>query len=179
MPERYIAFDVETPNFRNDRISAIGITVVEHGCITDSFYSLVNPEVHFDRFNIQLTGITPQMVEDAPTFAELWQNIEPLMASGTLVAHNAPFDMGVLCKCLRAYGLSWKPYALYACTCAMGRKCHPDFPNHKLNTMCELLGFDLSHHRADSDALACASLLLHYIEQGLSPKDYIRTYCFS
>ena len=42
MSQRYIVFDVETPNFRNDRISAIGITVAEDGAIIDHFYSLVN-----------------------------------------------------------------------------------------------------------------------------------------
>lgn len=57
---RYIVFDVETPNARNDRISAIGITVVEDRAITDSYYTLVNPETAFDPFNIRLTGITPE-----------------------------------------------------------------------------------------------------------------------
>ena len=45
---RYIAFDVETPNYANDRISAIGITVVENGAVVDDFYSLVNTEIHFE-----------------------------------------------------------------------------------------------------------------------------------
>ena len=44
MTDRFIVFDTETPNHRNDRMSAIGITVVEHGQITEEFYSLVNPE---------------------------------------------------------------------------------------------------------------------------------------
>ena len=45
---RYIAFDVETPNYANDRISAIGITIVENGAAVDDFYSLVNTEIHFE-----------------------------------------------------------------------------------------------------------------------------------
>ena len=53
--DRYIAFDVETPNAANDRMSAIGITVIDAGSITDEFYSLVDPETHLDRFNIALT----------------------------------------------------------------------------------------------------------------------------
>ena len=67
MPERYIAFDVETPNYANDRMSAIGITVVENDTIVDEFATLVNPESHFDYFNIQLTGITPEMAAEAAT----------------------------------------------------------------------------------------------------------------
>ena len=53
----FVAFDVETPNRVSNRMSAIGITVIEDSAITESFYSLVNPETHFDYFNIRLTGI--------------------------------------------------------------------------------------------------------------------------
>ena len=60
--DRYIAFDVETPNAANDRMSAIGITVIDANSITDEFYTLVDPETHFDRFNIALTGISPRSV---------------------------------------------------------------------------------------------------------------------
>ena len=52
---RFIVFDVETPNRYNNRMSAIGVTVVEDGAITDSFFSFVDPETRFDYFNTQLT----------------------------------------------------------------------------------------------------------------------------
>ena len=45
---RFIVFDVETPNRLNHRMSAIGITVIDSGAITENFYSLVDPETHFD-----------------------------------------------------------------------------------------------------------------------------------
>ena len=54
--DRYIVFDVETPNHANSRMSAIGISVIENGCVTDSFFSYVNPEQPFDSFNIELTN---------------------------------------------------------------------------------------------------------------------------
>ena len=54
----YVVFDVETPNAKSDRMSAIGITLIENGAVTGSFYSLVNPETHFDPFNTRLTGIS-------------------------------------------------------------------------------------------------------------------------
>ena len=47
---RFIVFDVETPNYQNNRMSAIGITVIENGEIVDDYYSLVDPETHFDYF---------------------------------------------------------------------------------------------------------------------------------
>ena len=67
---KYIVFDVETPNRYNNRMSAIGITVIENEKITESFFSYVNPETYFDEFNTQLTGIYENKVSDAPTFPE-------------------------------------------------------------------------------------------------------------
>lgn len=176
MNNRYIAFDVETPNAANDRMSAIGITVIEDNKITEDIYFLVNPDTDFDYFNISLTGITPEMVEDKPSFPELWKQIEPIMNSGLLIAHNAPFDMSVLAKCLNYYGIDWHPYTCYACTCAMGRACYPNTPNHRLNTLCDNLGISLSHHNAGSDSHACAELLIDYISKGINPDKYIRNY---
>ncbi|MEA4889742.1 MAG: 3'-5' exonuclease [Clostridiaceae bacterium] len=176
MNSRYIAFDVETPNYTNDRISAIGITVIENNRVVDNFFSLVNPESHFDPFNIQLTGITPRMVADQPTFPELWEKIEPFMNSGLLVAHNAPFDMRVLAQCLNDYRIEWQPFTYYACTCMMGRVCYPDLENHKLNTLCDYLRLDLDHHDACSDSRACAELLLDYMRHGLKPDRFLRRY---
>ena len=166
MQSRYIVFDTETPNSRNDRMSAIGISVVEDGVITREFATLVNPETHFDPFNIQLTGITPEAVETAPTFPALWQELAPLFDSGMLVAHNAPFDMGVLAKCLSAYGIHWHSWARYVCTVRFARTALPGMPNYKLNTLCSQLAIPLDHHQAGSDAHAAAELLLRCLQKG-------------
>lgn len=175
--ERYIVFDVETPNSANDRISSIGVVVVEGQSVVQEYYTLVNSETHFDAFNISLTGISPEDVADKPTFAEAWVELAPIFSSGMLIAHNAPFDMNVLAKCLNAYQIEWQPYAYYACTCQMGKKCFPNAQNHKLNTLCALLHISLEqHHCALDDAKACADLLIHYLEQGCDPTDYVRRY---
>lgn len=172
---RYIAFDVETPNRFNSRMSAIGIAVVEGGRIADSFYSLVDPEQPFDWFNTQLTGIDSEAVAGAPTFGALWPRIEPLMSSGVLVAHNAPFDMGVLKKCLQGYGIEWRPQVPGLCTVRMGRRLLPGV-SHGLHDLCAYYGIDLRHHRADSDSRACAEILIRYMESGAEPDKFIRTY---
>ena len=134
---RYTVFDVETPNSANNRMSAIGIVVLEDAQIVDRFYSLVQPDTHFDPFNMELTGITPEMVASAPNFARLWPQIRPFMEDAVLVAHNAQFDMAVLSKCLRAYEIEWKPMAEYICTCKMSGQCLPNLANHRLNTLCD------------------------------------------
>ena len=172
---RYIAFDVETPNHFNNRMSAIGITVIDDGQITESFYSLVDPEQPFDWFNTQLTGISEESVSEAPAFPALWTVIEPMMDSGILVAHSASFDMGVLRRCLCGYEIEWKPNVKGICTVLMGRRLLPD-RSHKLNDMCSYYGIQLDHHHADSDSRACAEILLRYMEDGASPGKFIRTY---
>ena len=92
------------------------------------------------------------------------------------MAHNAQFDMSVLGKCLKAYGISWEKNVDYACTCTMGKKLMPDFPNHKLDTMCYILNFDLDHHNAESDARAAALIMCEYLKMNIDVNDYIRQY---
>ena len=174
---RFIAFDVETPNSLNNRMSAIGITVIENDAIIDEFYSLVNPETCFDAFNVQLTGISEKMVRNAPTFSELWSAIEPMMSGGLLVAHNAVFDLSVLKTCLRDYGIEWKPYVRYVCTVQTGRRVLPGM-SHRLNVLCDYYGINLNHHYAASDSHACAEILLRYIEDGADIRQHIKTYSF-
>ena len=174
--KRYIAFDVETPNHLNDRMSAIGITIIEEGEIADEYYTLVNPDTYFDSFNVELTGITPESVMTAPNFRALWDEIEPVFSSGVLIAHNAPFDMSVLAKCLRDYNIEWKNYTAYACTCQMGRRLLHNLPNHRLNTISEYLGIELDHHNAGSDSRACAEILRYYMSLGVDISKFERIY---
>lgn len=174
MTDRFIIFDTETPNWLNNRMSAIGISVVEHGEIVEEFYSLVNPETDFDAFNIRLTGISPELVQGQPTFPQLWEQIRPIFESGMLVAHNAPFDMGVLAKCLDAYSIHWRPWARYVCTVKFARAALPGMPNYKLNTLCQCLSIPLNHHNAGSDARAAAELLIRCMQNGDVTK-HIRT----
>ena len=156
---KYIVFDVETPNRYNNRMSAIGISIVENGKIVKSFFSYVDPEQSFDWFNTKLTGIDARTVAGAPTFPELWKKIEPILSSGVLVAHNASFDMGVLKKCLKDYNIRVLPEI-----------------SHKLNNVCDHYGICLDHHRADSDSTAAAKILLQYMEKGTVITDFVKEY---
>lgn len=173
---RYVAFDVETPNASNNRMSSIGIAVIEDGELISAFGSLIDPEVHFDPFNTWLTGISADSVREAPNFAQLWPEIGPLLSSGVLVAHNATFDLRVLASCLEVYGIEMPRYLRYACTVQMGRRCYPELKNHKLDTLCRYRGIELDHHKAESDSLACARLLLDYEKNGLDPERFLRVY---
>ncbi|WP_297957922.1 3'-5' exonuclease [uncultured Ruminococcus sp.] len=173
----YIAFDVETPNRANNRMSAIGISAIKDNRIVANYYSLVNPDTHFDYFNTRLTGIDANKVRNAPNFAELWKEIEPIMSKGILVAHNAVFDMSVLRQCLNYYGIAWKPSADYLCTVQIGRRVLPNM-KHNLDVMCDYYGIALDHHQADSDSRACAEILLRYMDSGVDVNSFVKKYRF-
>lgn len=176
MSDLFVAFDVETPNSFNSRMSSIGITIIEDGRIVDGFSSLVNPECSFDWFNVQLTGITPEMAEGAPCFSDLWPQMKPYFEKGLLLAHNAPFDMCVLARCLNGYGIHWRDTADYACTVRMSKYCFPELPNHKLDTLSSHFLINLDHHRADSDSRACAEIMLRCMERNVPLDRFRRTY---
>ena len=123
--------------------------------------------------------LSPEQVRGQPDFSALWQLLEPMLAGRILVAHNAPFDLRVLASCLHDYHIDWQPEAAYLCTCQMGKRAYPYLPNHKLNTLCDHLQLSLDHHKAGSDSRACALLLLNYLEKGLQPEAFLRTYRFA
>lgn len=79
------------------------------------------------------------------------------------MAHNAPFDLSVLRKCLAAYHIPAQDL-WYLCTFQASKHLLPQLPNHKLDTLCNFLGIGLQHHNAASDASACAQLLLRMLQ---------------
>ena len=164
------------PNRFGDRISAIGISVIENRRIVRRYYSLVNPECRFDPYAAELTGINAALVADKPTFPEIWDDIRDLLTNRILVAHSAQGDLHVLSNCLSSYGIEWTPTVKCLCTLTMGNLCYPDLENHRLDTMCEALGISLDHHNAGSDSDGAAMLLINYLEQGMDPAEHIKIY---
>ena len=181
LPDDYVVLDLETTgvSWYRDTIIEFGAVKVVDRKPVDTYQQLVNPMRNLNPFITQLTGITPEQVRGQPDFPALWQLLEPMLAGRILVAHNAPFDLRVLASCLHDYRIDWKPEAAYLCTCQMGRKAYPYLPNHKLNTLCDHLRLDLDHHNAGSDSRACALLLLDYLQKGLRPEPFLRTYRFA
>lgn len=104
-------------------------------------------------------GIRMKDVSGAPTFAELWPSMAAYIGDNLLVAHNAPFDRGVLAACLAHYGI---PAAVprFECSVVASRRAWPSLENHRLDTVSRFLGINLNHHEALSDARACALIFL-------------------
>lgn len=173
-PDTYIAFDIETPNKNNDRISYAGILLVCNGEIIKNYSTLINPETRFDHFNTALTGIDASAVCHAPTFKEYWASIEDLFKKYVIIAHNANFDLSVLSKTLLHYGLKVPPIK-YVCTYNESRNKFPQLGKYSLKSMAEYFDIPLeNHHDAISDAQVCSSIFEAIKSQNymFAPKEF-------
>ena len=154
-PDSYIVFDVETPNRSNDRICQIGVIVVRNGVIVDNFSSIINPETYFDQINITITGIDSDSVLNCPTFPEYWSKISKLFISHTVVAHNATFDLNVLCKTLVHYHID-VPNMSYLCTLEISKNNLSFLKQHSLTALAAHYKIPYpNQHNALSDAMVC------------------------
>ena len=162
----FIAMDFETANYQKHSACSLALVMVQDSKIVGEYYTLIQPETEFFWKNIQIHGIRPEDVQEAPKFPDVWKQIQQYYQLNSLiVAHNAGFDTGVLAGCLDYYGLS-QPNYLSLCTVRTSRKLYPEFTNHKLNTVCEQLQIPLlNHHDALEDSRACAQILLRQEEE--------------
>ncbi|MEJ8306411.1 exonuclease domain-containing protein [Saccharibacillus sacchari] len=162
----FVAIDFETANSKRASVCAVGLVEVRGGRIVDEYYTLVNPHDDFDYFCIAVHGITPDQVEDAPSFADIWPEMRSRIEGRVLVAHNASFDMSVLRRSTEEYGLEL-PHIQYMCSFLLSRKIWPAMPNHKLNTVASQLGLSaFKHHDAIEDARTSAKIMLRCMAEG-------------
>lgn len=154
----FTAIDFETATKSYHSACSVAVVEVHGGEIADSFYTLIKPPgMRFLTENIDIHGITPQMVEEARDFAGVWPELEPYLRGRVVVAHNAPFDMGVLRASLAAHHLP-PPQFYQCCTVQISRRVWPELPNHKLNTVGDFLSIAFHHHDALEDARTCAAI---------------------
>lgn len=154
-----VSIDFETANEKRFSPCAIGIVVARDGKIVDEFYSLIDPQMEFSPFNIDIHGITPKDVKDAPTFPELWPTLQRYLANNLVVAHNASFDMSVIRHTLDYYNLPY-PEMDYICTRNIAKRVWPNLMNHKLDTIARYYKIMFEHHHALEDARVCWKVLL-------------------
>lgn len=156
----FTSIDFETANNKRNSACSVAVVVIENGRMTDSYNTLIRPpELMFEQGNINIHGITPHMVKDAPIFADIWSELRTYLDNRIVIAHNAFFDMAVLRNCIWEYHLS-KPNFKTACTVQIARKVWPQLPNHKLNTLGEFFKIQFKHHDALDDAKVCAKIPL-------------------
>lgn len=165
--ETYVVFDVETTG-----LSAVYNTIIElaavkvkDGEIIDRFMSFANPGHPLSVTTMELTGITDEMVKDAPKPDEVLARFVDWAGDATLVAHNASFDIGFLNTGLARMGRG-KIANPVIDTLELARFLYPDLKNHRLNTLCKKFDIELTqHHRAIYDAEATGHLLMRLLKE--------------
>lgn len=162
LPEaNFVAVDVETAIGKRWSICQIGLAIVEKGEIKQVISELVQPPGNeYSKWNTNVHGITPDMTQKKPTFAEIWDDIYMLLEDRPLVAHNAEFDIDCLKQTLEYFELE-VPEFRSICTFRE--------TGSKLDEACAAFEIELTnHHNAGADAEACARLYLKILN-GVQP----------
>ncbi len=155
----YAIIDIETTggSARLEKITEIAVYLHDGEKVTGEFASLVNPERNIPYFITNLTGITNEMVEDAPKFYEIAKQIVELTEGRTFVAHNARFDYSFIRQEFKSLGFNYKRSILD--TVALSRKLLPGHRSYSLGNICKDLRITIEgRHRAAGDALATVKL---------------------
>jgi DNA polymerase-3 subunit epsilon len=162
----YAIIDIETTggSARTEKITEIAIYLHDGKQITGEFSTLVNPERNIPHFITNLTGITNEMVENAPRFYEIAKQVVELTEGCTFVAHNARFDYSFIRQEFKSLGFNYKRNILD--TVALSRKLLPGHSSYSLGNICKDLKISITgRHRASGDALATVKLLEILIEK--------------
>jgi DNA polymerase-3 subunit epsilon len=157
----FAIIDIETCGgkfeFRKGRITEICILVHDGLQVVEKFSTLVNPECYISPYFTSLTGITNDMVANAPRFHEIAKKIIDLTEDKLFVAHNVGFDYGFIKEEFASLGYKYKRDTL--CTVRLSRKLIPGKKSYSLGVLCESLGIpNEARHRAEGDAVATAKL---------------------
>lgn len=151
--------DIETTggSYERDRITEICILVHDGLTVVDKFSTLINPERRIPQMISRMTGITDDMVENAPKFFEVAKKIVEMTEGRIFVAHNVSFDYNFIHAEFKSLGFKWQREKL--CTVKLSRKLIPKLPSYSLGKLCDRIGIEIeSRHRAAGDAEATAKL---------------------
>ncbi len=162
----FIVFDIETTGLSvaNCGITEIGAVKIKGGEIIDRFNIFVNPEMPIPQNIVELTGITDDMVKDAPKIDEAIPMFFEFCGDRVLIAHNANFDTSFIRAAAEKLKLPFKNP--YLDTVALSRFANPELKKHKLDVLAEYYGLgDFNHHRACDDAEMLAHIYFKMSEK--------------
>lgn len=170
----YAIVDIETTGGSplNDKITEIAIYIHDGNRIVDKFVSLINPERTIPYYITALTGITNEMVANAPTFYQIAKEIVEITEGKTIVAHSASFDYNFIRQEFKNLGYTYKRDVL--CTIKLSRKLIPGMRSYSLGNICNELNIQIiDRHRAAGDALATIKLfeMLLFLDQACEKKE--------
>lgn len=164
----YVVVDVETTGSSprtGARVIEVAAVEVTAGRVTGEFGSLVNPGVPVPRWISRLTGISDEMLVDAPRFEEIADLVRERLEGRIFVAHNAGFDWRfVAAEMKRARSLL--PSGPRLCTLRLARRALPGLPRRGLDALADFYGIEIEdRHRAGGDALATAGVLMRLLAE--------------
>ncbi|BDC99397.1 exonuclease domain-containing protein [Persicobacter psychrovividus] len=166
-PKKYAIIDIETTggNTKGEKITEIAIFIHNGTEIIDEYSSLINPEKKIPYNITRLTGITNEMVMDAPKFYEVAKKIVEITTGCIFVAHNVGFDYQFVRSEFKSLGFEYKRDTL--CTVKLSRAILPGFPSYSLGKLTQQLGINITdRHRAFGDARATVSLFEILLRRG-------------
>ena len=161
----YAIVDIETTGGQPAQDSITEIAIFRHDGtrIVDSFTTLLNPGRPVPAFIERLTGISTEMVREAPSFPEVARRIVEFTEGCVFVAHNVRFDYSFIKKAFADLGYTYSRKTL--CTVRLSRSLLPGLPSYSLGKLCASIGIDLEHrHRAFGDAEATAHLFTRLMD---------------
>lgn len=152
LPSKIAFVDIETTGCsKDDRIIDIGIIQVENNQVTKTFHSLINPDRFIPIEITRITQITPEAVENAPSFYQVKDTVYDLLKDSLFIAHNVNFDYFYILKEFERLDIYLESPKL--CTVKLSRSLFPQFKHHNLDSLIERYGFVCNaRHRALSDA---------------------------
>ncbi len=176
--ETYIVFDIETTGLdpKKDAITEIGAVKIMDGKIVDTLSKLVNPNREISMQITELTGITNDMVKDAPGIDEILPKFLEFCGANLVIAHNAKFDVSFISAAAARLGLAFENGIFD--TVSLSKEIFPNEKKHNLEVLCERLGISLeNHHRALDDAQATAEAFIKMRQikeraEDIIPDDY-------
>ncbi len=159
--DSFFIIDFETTGLspgKGDRVIEVAALKVTNNKIVDEYHSLMNPGFEISRRITSITGITNEMLEDAPSNSDVISSLTSFLDCSLLLAHNASFDSSFLNNELSLSKIK-KSYQ-FTCSMRLARRVFPNSPNHRLATLLEYRGIDYSGslHRALSDVTATYKL---------------------
>jgi DNA polymerase III epsilon subunit family exonuclease len=181
----FVVVDIEATGAKMppNRIMELGAYRIRRRKIVDSFLTLVNPEISIPRFVMALTGISNEMVKQAPLFAEVAPRWLEFVQDAVLIAHNALFDTSFLNHEIARVYPGNRMMNPHLCTVLLSRRTVPGLVNYRLDTVADHFSIPIfERHRAGSDALATAEVFIRILdrldEHGVTDLAAARSYQF-
>ena len=152
MMRNFALVDIETTGGRAtiDAITEIAVWILEENQVVSTWTSLVNPQQNIPSYIQRLTGISNEMVKNAPTFKEIASELFELLSGRIFVAHNARFDYGFIKSAFRCLDITFHPKIL--CTVKLSRALFPNQKSHSMDSLIARYGLlTKDRHRATGD----------------------------